>query len=96
MSSGVTGGCQQLAKDISGLPFTWHWQELVDIINEQKLLKVMDAIIDKDAGRTIRLLLANTALAVQIDNITGKPFDETIGTPQGDLLGADNILGLRK
>ena len=52
-----------------------------DTINRHKLLEVMDAIVDEDAARMIRLLLANTTLAVQIDNITGKPFEATIGTP---------------
>ena len=57
-----------------------------DTINRRKLLQVMDTIVDEDEGRMIRLLLDNTTLAVQIDNITGKPFEATIGTPQGDSL----------
>ena len=31
-------------------------------------------------------LLANTTLTVQIGDITGQPFERTIGTPQGDSL----------
>ena len=57
-----------------------------DTINRQKLLEVMDTIVDKDAARMIRLLLVNTTFTVQIDNITGEPFETTTGTPQGDSL----------
>ena len=44
----------------------------------------MDTIVDEDEGRIIRLLLDSTTLAV-LDNITGKPFEATIGTPKETL-----------
>ena len=46
----------------------------------------MDAIVDEDAGRMIRLLLADTTVVVQIDKHAGKPFETIIGTPEGDSL----------
>ena len=35
----------------------------------------MDAIVDEDAGRMIRLLIANTTLVLQIDKHTDKHWN---------------------
>ncbi|KAJ8524821.1 hypothetical protein ON010_g16295 [Phytophthora cinnamomi] len=57
-----------------------------DIVNRDKLLSVLEDIVDNDELRLIRLLLQDTSLALRFGNTLLSPFESNAGTPQGDSL----------
>jgi hypothetical protein len=54
-----------------------------DTIDRSKLLTILECIpgMPRDAGRLIRVLLADTSLQVEFNGILTEPFTSNIGTP---------------
>ena len=55
-----------------------------DTIRRQKLLNILETIIDDDEMRLVRFLLTNTSLEIKMNNTKTEPFQTNIGSPQGD------------
>ena len=57
-----------------------------DTIDRAKLLVILESIdgLKEDDRRLIRVMLTNTSLQVQFNDILTKPFLSNIGYPQGD------------
>ena len=58
-----------------------------DTINRQKLLDILNTIIEEDEHRIIQFLLSNTEIKTRINGSSKtNPFISNVGTPQGDSL----------
>ena len=57
-----------------------------DTVNRDKLLSVLEPLLDDDEIRLIRLLLRDTMLSLRLGNRLLSPFESNTGTPQGDSL----------
>ena len=55
-----------------------------DTIHRDKLLKIVENILNEDELRILRVLLADTTLEIKIQNAEACPFTSNIGSPQGD------------
>ena len=56
-----------------------------DTVDRQKLLNILESIVDEDELRMIRFLLSNTTINMKIYEATEQhPFQSNIGIPQGD------------
>ena len=57
-----------------------------DTIDRAKLLLILESIkgLSEDDRKLIRIMLSNTSLQVQFNNVLTAPFSSNIGTPQGD------------
>jgi len=57
-----------------------------DTINREKLMDILETIpgMTNDDRQLIRILLSNTSLQVSFNGLLTKPFQSTIGSPQGD------------
>ena len=55
-----------------------------DTIHRDKLLKIVENILNEDELRILRVLLADTTLEIKIQNAEACPFASNIGSPQGD------------
>ncbi|XP_029657478.1 uncharacterized protein LOC115231641 [Octopus sinensis] len=76
--------CQKHKEEISILGI--DLSRAFDAINRKKLMHVLEGILDGDALRMIRFLLANTSLSVRVGNYTSMKFKTDTGVPQGDSL----------
>jgi hypothetical protein len=57
-----------------------------DTINRKKLLEETKNIFNNDEWRMVKKLLNKTTLQVRLESALSKPFETTIGSPQGDSL----------
>ena len=57
-----------------------------DTIRRDKLLTVLETLVNDSELRLIRMLLAETTLQPRLKRAMGSTFATTIGTPQGDSL----------
>ena len=56
-----------------------------DTVDRQKLLNILESIVDEDELRMIRFLLSNTTINIKVNGATEQhPFLSNIGIPQGD------------
>ena len=56
-----------------------------DTVNRQKLIKILETILDEDEIRIIQFLLSNTTISIRANGATKQmPFISNIGVPQGD------------
>ena len=56
-----------------------------DTVNRQKLINILETILDEDELRIIQFLLSNTTISIRVNGATKPmPFVSNIGVPQGD------------
>ncbi|GFR71804.1 very-long-chain enoyl-CoA reductase [Elysia marginata] len=56
-----------------------------DTINRNKILTILEDILEEDQRRLVRFLLSNTTLETRTNKADIQaPFNSNIGTPQGD------------
>ena len=59
-----------------------------DCIDRKKLLEYLSKCLEPDEIHVFKILLVSTEMPVRVDNLTGKPFNTNISTPQGDVASA--------
>ena len=58
-----------------------------DTIQRQRLLQILEEILEEDEIRLVQFLLSNTNISIKVNGATQElPFLSNIGTPQGDSL----------
>ena len=56
-----------------------------DTVDREKLLNILESILDEDKIRIIQFLLSNTSISIQVNGVSKPmPFISNIGVPQGD------------
>ena len=57
-----------------------------DTIKKEKLLEILSSFENNNEIGIIRLLLSNTTLKIELNNVNTEPFESNIGSLQGDAL----------
>ena len=55
-----------------------------DTIDRQKLLQIVESLIDEDEMRMLKCLLSRTELELKMPDAKTEPFPSNVGSPQGD------------
>ena len=62
----------------------WDLSRAFDTPRRDKLLSLLERVLDSDCCRMARVLLSKSSVSVRVGRYVGAPFETNIGVPQGD------------